>query len=650
MTDFAEKNINQSNQNNENFKFIIDEFADCKVMKYQVPNWDTLSLNQKKYIYCLSQAALWGRDIYFNQNYKNNITIRKALENILSSFDGDKDNDEWREFEIYAKRFFFSNGIHHHYGEKKFFPKCSREYFASLLKGENAEFILDEIYNPNIAPIRRDNNTQNDIVKSSAVNFYQDVSRKEVEEYYNNIDNDFLHPVSLGLNSKLVKENGEIKEHVAKINGMYSKYIEKIVYWLKESIKFAENEKQKAYTNKLIEFYITGDLKIWDEYNILWSQDSESVCDYINGFIETYNDPLGMKGTWEAVVDFKDIEATKRTQILCSNAQWFEDHSPIKPQYRKKQVTGVSAKVINVAMLSGDCYPTSPIGINLPNADWIRKDYGSKSVTLANISDAYFQASLENPKSALKEFSFSEQEIERAIKYGQLSDNLHTDMHECLGHGSGQLLESTGANALKEYSSTLEEARADLFALYYLMDEKMIELNLIDSLEVGKAQYDAYVRNGLLVQLARIPLGENITEAHMQNRKLICEYALQNSDCIEKIIKDNKTYFVVKDYDKLRSVFGELLYQIQEIKSTGDYEKGKYLVETYGVKIDSEIHKEVISRYAELNIKPYGGFINPDLQEVKNADGEVIDINISYPQSFIAQQLKYGTEYSFDNE
>jgi dipeptidyl-peptidase-3 len=423
-----------------------------------------------------------------------------------------------------------------------------------------------------------------------------------------------------------MKEDGKIKEEVYKIGGMYSKEIEKIVYYLEKAQEFAENDNQKAYTKELIKFYKTGDLTTWDKYNILWCQDNKSVCDYVNGFVETYNDPLGMKATWESVVDFKDKEATKRTETLCSNAQWFEDHSPINPIYRKKQVKGVSAKVINAVILAGDCYPTPPIGINLPNADWIRKEYGSKSVTIANLTDAYFFASLENPNSALNEFAFSEEEIKRAKTYGRLSENLHTDMHECLGHGSGQLLETTSSNALKEYSSTLEEARADLFALYYLMDKKLLELNLMPSIETGKAQYDSYIRNGLMVQLARIPLNEKITEAHMQDRALIANFALINGGCIKKETRQGKTYFTITDYEKLRECFGHLLFIIQDIKSRGDYNQGKELVEKYGVNIDKDLHKEIIERYNKLNLKPYGGFVNPDYTLVKDEKGDVIDV------------------------
>ena len=659
----------QSTSENENFKYILDEFADCKVMRYQLPSWNNLSLKQKQYIYCLSEAALWGRDIYFDQNYENNLQIRKMIECVLVTYRGDRTGKNWQDFEVYTKRFFFSNGLHHHYGEKKFFPDCPKEYFKALFENSDVlnyclkegtathsawkttdayiNFILNEIYDENIAPVRRDNATDKDIVKSSAVNFYENVTRSEAEDYYNAMDIDTVRPISLGINSKLVKEDGKLKEIVWKQGGMYSKYIEKITEWLEKAKQFAENDAQIKYTDKLIEFYKTGDLKTWDEYNILWSQDTKSTCDYINGFIETYNDPLGMKGTWEAMVNYKDISATKRTQTICENAQWFEDHSPIKPEYRKKKVAGVSAKVINAAMLSGDCYPTPPIGINLPNADWIRKEYGSKSVTIANLSDAYFYAAMESPNSALKEFAYSEKEIETEKKYGQLSDNLHTDMHECLGHASGQLLDTTPSNALKEYSSCLEEARADLFALYYLMDEKMIELGLIPSLETGMAQYDSYIRNGLLVQLARIPLGEKVTEAHMQDRKLISEFALRQGDgCVQERVKNGKTYFEITDYKKLRETFGRLLYIIQDIKSRGDYEAGRELVETYGVNIDIDLHKEVIQRYNALGIKPYGGFVNPVLTQVKDKKGKVTDIKVTYPSTFLEQEIEYGKHYS----
>ncbi len=645
------ENIKEIDNNSTQFRFIIDEFADIKIMRYQVPNWENLTLKQKRYLYYLSEAALWGRDIFFDENYKYNLKIRKAIEKILKNYKGNRNCEDWRDFMVYAKRFFFSNGMHHHYGEKKFIPDCPKEYFKNLLGSEkDADFILEQIYNNDIAPVRRCNDNNIDIVKNSAVNFYDNLTRQEVEEYYKNIEIDKNCPISLGLNSKLTKENSNITELTASTNGLYSKYLLKIVEYLEKSIPFCDNKKQAIITKKLIEYYKTGNLQTWDEYNILWTQDNDSVCDYVNGFVETYNDPLGIKATWEAVVNYKDLEATKRTQIICNNAQWFEDNSPIKQEYKKKQVKGVSAKVINAVMLSGDCYPVPPIGINLPNADWIRKQYGSKSVTIANISDAYFFASLESPNSVFKEFAYNQEEIDRALKYSRLSDNLHTDMHECLGHGSGQLLNSTPTNALKEYASCLEEARADLFALYYLMDEKLISLNLIDSLEVGKAQYDSYIRNGLLGQLARIKLGENITEAHMKNRKLICEYALQNGEgCVKKEIKNNKTYFVVTDYQKLRKVFGELLYKIQDIKSSGNYEQGKQLVEMYGINIDKQLHQEVLNRYSALNIKPYGGFVNPYLKEVKNENGEVIDIAIKYTDSFIEQQLYYADNYSYNN-
>lgn len=639
-----------TDKNQENFLYTIDEFADCKVMRYRLPGWEALSLKDKQYLYFLSQAALWGRDIFFDQNYKHNLKIRKALEFVLENPETDKDDPRYKDFEIYAKRFFFSNGLHHHYGEKKIFPDCERNYFSSLLKDyPDSSFILEQIYSPVLAPVRRESSKDKDIVKNSSVNFYENLTRKEAEDFYNSLPTDPQRPVSLGLNSTLVKtEEGTIVEKRWCLSGKYSRYIDKIVFYLEKSKEFASNDLQRQYTDKLIAYYKDGDLKTWDEYNILWTKDTESLCDYINGFIETYNDPLGMKATWEALVNYKDVKETQRTKTICDNAQWFEDHSPVAPAYKKKKVSGLSAKVIDAAILAGDCYPVPPIGINLPNADWIRKQYGSKSVTIANLSDAYFYASLQSPNSALKEFAFSQEEIERAKRHGRLSDNLHTDLHECLGHGSGQLLETTPANALKQFSSALEEARADLFALYYLMDEKLVELGLTESLEVGKAQYDAYVRNGLIVQLARIPLGEKVTEAHMQDRKLICEYALLNGKgAIEKKIKDGKTFFVVTDYLKLRKVWGELLYLIQQIKSTGDYQKAKELVEAYGVEIDPTLHKEVIRRYSALKLRPYGGFVNPEIELKQDKEGKVTDVTIDYPESFLCQELLYGRQYSF---
>ncbi|MFA6199415.1 MAG: dihydrofolate reductase [Bacteroidales bacterium] len=647
------------------FKYVIDEFADVKVMRYQIPEWDELTLKQQEYLYYLSEAAKCGRDILWDQNYKYNLTVRRTIENIFASYKGKRQGKDWDNFVVYSKRVFFSNGIHHHYAEDKIMPLFNKKYFESLIaessvkgfptnKGENikdfALRISDIISNPNIAPKRKETDKSKDIVANSAVNFYEGVTREEVETLYKDIPNkDAEHPLSLGLNSKVVKD-GKAVERVYKIGGMYSNAIKEIVYWLDKANTVAENENQKKYTSLLIDYYKTGNLKTWDEYNILWASDVSSECDYVNGFIEDYNDPLGMKATWESVVNFKDMEATKRTELISSNAQWFEDHSPVAPQYKKKEVKGVSAKVINAVMLGGDCFPTPPIGINLPNADWIRKEYGSKSVTIANLSSAYDKAALESPKGALQEFAANEEEIELSKKYGSIASDLHTDLHECLGHGSGQLLPGVLSSALADYSSALEEARADLFALYYLMDPYLIEIGLIPELAVGQAEYDSYIRNGLLSQYARIEFGKTVTQAHMQDRKLISTYAYESgkeSGAIVKFKKNGKTYFQIKDYKAVRNIFGDLLAKIQDIKSRGDYEAGKELIEKYAVNIDPVLHQEILDRYRKLDIKPYGGFVNPEITPIANKEGKIIKYKVTYPTDFLKQQLQYGKNYSF---
>lgn len=650
----------------EQFKYVIDEFADIKVMRYQVPSWDNLSLKQQEYLYYLSQAANSGRDILWDQNYKYNLTVRRTLENILSSYNGKKQGKEWEDFLVYAKRVFFSNGIHHHYAEDKIMPTFSKNYFTTLLKQSNQKNfpankgekvdaffarVSDIIFNKNIAPYRKENDKSKDIVASSAVNFYEGVTRKEVEEFYKKKQSpDKERPLSFGLNSKVVKENNQVVEKVYKLDGLYSDAIKEIIFWLEKANTVAENDAQREYTNLLIEYYKTGDLEIWDKYNVKWVSDIDSQCDYVNGFIEDYGDPLGMKATWEAVVNFKDLEATKRTELISTNAQWFEDNSPVAPQYKKKEVKGVSAKVINAVMLGGDCFPTPPIGINLPNADWIRKEFGSKSVTIANLTSAYDRAALESPKGAIQEFAASEEEIEKAKKFGSIAGDLHTDLHECLGHGSGQLLPNTSAGALADYSSSLEEARADLFALYYMMDPYMIEIGLIPDLAVGEAEYDSYLRNGLLTQYARIEFGKTVTQAHMQARKLISTYTYEQGEkigAVVKVKKDNKTYFQIKDHNAVRKIFGELLAIIQDIKSTGNYEAGKDLIEKYAVNIDPVLHQEVIDRYKKLNIKPYGGFVNPEITPIADKDGNYIKFEIAYPTDFLKQHLQYGKKYSF---
>ena len=550
---------------------------------------------------------------------------------------------------------FFSNGIHHHYAEDKFFPDCPREYFASLMEavgidaGEAGE-LLEVIYNPDIYPQRKSNSSDGDIVALSAVNFYDNVTRDEVESYYHAIqDPDDPEPVSYGLNTKVVKDDdGIVREEVWKIGGIYSPALEKIVAELEKAAACAENDIQKRYIATLIEYYRTGDLRLWDKYNIEWVQDTLGTVDFVNGFVEDYTDPLGRKGSWEALVNIKDHAASERTEILSANAQWFEDNSPVDPRFRKKTVKGITAKVINATTLSGDCYPSTPIGINLPNADWIRKEHGSKSVTIANITHAYDLAAQESPKSTLNEFAWDDEEIAMAKKYLTLTDEIHTDLHECLGHGSGQVLPGVSQNALKEYSSTLEETRADLFGLYYMADPKLVELGILPDMEAYKAQYANYIRNGLMVQFSRVELGRKNTEAHMQNRKLIAEWCYEqgkDGNVIEKKVRDCKTYFVVNDYEALRGLFGRLLAEVQRIKSEGDYEAGKALVETYAVNIDPALHKEVRERYDALGLKPYGGFVNPEIVPVVK-NGKTVDYRVEYTDDYLGQMLEYGRKYA----
>ena len=634
------------------FRFLIDEFADLKIMRYQVTGWDDLSLQQKEYIYHLSEAAKYGRDIIWAQNCRYNLPIRKTIEAILNEYKGDRTCDDFKKFETYAKRVFFSNGIHHHYAEDKFFPECSQEYFASLMKAvgaENAE-LLDVIYNPAVVPARKVMDKNVDIVAESAVNFYEGVTRAEVEKLYTGmVDPDDKTPISYGLNSKVVKgADGVVREETYRIGGLYGAALEKICQELKRAAEVAENQTQKDYIADLVRYYETGDLKLWDEYNIKWVKDTLGTIDFVNGFVEDYNDPLGRKATWEGLVNFKDTEASRRTELISENAQWFEDNSPVDARFKKKTVKGVSAKVINVATLAGDCYPAAPIGINLPNADWIRREHGSKSVTIANLTAAYSKAAQESPKNMLGEFAWSEEEIAAEKKYGDITNDLHTDLHECLGHGSGQLLPTTSPNALGEYSSTLEETRADLFGLYYLADPKLVELGILPDMEAYKAQYSSYIRNGIFTQFNRVELGKKNMEAHMQNRKLIADWCYEKGkagNVIEKKVRDGKTYFVVNDFEALRGLFGELLAEVQRIKSEGDYEAGKALVETYAVNIDPDLHKEVKERYASLQLKPYGGFVNPEIVPVEK-DGKVVDYDIVYTDSYLDQMLQYGRKYS----
>ena len=635
------------------FKYLVDEFADLKIMRYQVPGWDGLSLQQKEYVYHLSEAAKYGRDIIWMQNNRYNLDIRKVLENILENYEGDRTCEDFAKFETYAKRVFFSNGIHHHYAEDKFFPECPQEYFASLMAAvgdeEKCAGLLPVIYDPAIYPARKDMHAD-DIVAASAVNFYENVTRAEVEALYASMaDPEDKTPVSYGLNSRVVKgDDGVVREEVYKVGGLYGTALEKICAELEKAAEVVENETQKAYIADLVEYYRTGDLKLWDEYNIKWVNDTLGTVDFVNGFVEDYNDPLGRKATYEGLVNFKDAEASRRTELISDNAQWFEDNSPVDSRFKKEEVKGVTAKVINVAVLAGDCYPAAPIGINLPNADWIRREHGSKSVTIANLTSAYNMAAQESPKSMLSEFAWSEDEIAFEKKYGALTNDLHTDLHECLGHGSGKLLPETSPNALGEFSSTLEETRADLFGLYYLADPKLVELGILPDMEAYKAQYSSYIRNGIFTQFTRVALGKKNMEAHMQNRKLIADWCYEKGkagNVIEKKVRDGKTYFIVNDFEALRGLFGDLLAEVQRIKSEGDYEAGKALVQKYAVDIDYDLHKEVLERYSALSLKPYGGFLNPDIVPVTKG-GKVVDYRIEYKDSYIGQMLEYGRKYS----
>ena len=635
--------------------WVVDRFDDVKIIRYEVPEFENQSLNDKILIYYLAEAAKCGRDIMFDQNFKYNLTIRRALEKVYTSYNGDKECPEFKAMEKYLKKVWLANGIHHHYSNDKFAPEFSREWFEKQLAAYNVELavekevILEAIFNPALYATRLNQAKGEDCIATSAGNYYEGLTQKEVERFYNKMiakaGNDPC-PISYGLNSKLVKKNGKIYEQTYKVGGMYSEALKQVVYWLEKAQEVAE-EPLKTTIGLLIKYYKSGDLRDFDAFNVSWVKDTTSNVDFVNGFTEVYGDPLGYKASWESVVNFRDKKACERTQIISDNAQWFEDHSPINPAYRKKEVKGVSAKVITVAMLGGDCYPTTPIGINLPNADWIRKDHGSKSVTIDNITYAYKKAAQGGGFS--EEFVLREEDRERMKEHGKLSDDLHTDLHECLGHGSGQLAPGTTGTELGVYSSPLEETRADLFALYYLGDEKMIEIGLIPSLEVAKAQYSSYVMNGMMTQFSRIELGKDVEQAHMRNRKLISEWAYElgkADNVIEWVVKDGKRYLVVNDFEKLRAIFGEQLREIQRIKSEGDFEAGKALIEKYAVKIDYELHKEVRERYYALNIEPYGGFVNPEYELVKEGD-KIVDVKVSYPANFVEQNLHYSDAYSF---
>ena len=645
------------------FEYTVDKFADVEILRYQVPGFNDLSLKQKELIYYLSEAALEGRDILYDQHNKYNLTIRRTLEGIYENYFGDKNTEDFKKFETYLKQVWMASGIHHHYSEDKMLPEFSKEYFAQLVKSvdparlpvkdgasssELIETLTPIMFDPAIFPKRINQAAGVDLVKTSAVNFYEGVTEAEVEAFYNKMKtpNDST-PISYGLNSKVVKENGVVKEEVYKIGGMYSAAIQRIVNWLEKAATVAENNEQKQVILALIDFYKTGDLKKFDDYSVLWVTDLNSQVDFINGFIETYTDPLGMKGTWESIVNFKNIEATKRTEIISNNAQWFEDHSPIDKKFKKEEVKGVSAKVITAAILGGDCYPATPIGINLPNSDWIRRDHGSKSVTIENITEAYDKASLGN--GFTEEFAWSDKEVELAKEYGSITNNLHTDLHECLGHGSGKLLPGVSSDALKAYGSPIEETRADLFGLYYLGDPKLVELGLLPNRDAYKAQYYNYLMNGAITQLTRIQPGKDIEQAHMRNRQLIATWVLdkaKESNAVELKQRDGKTFIVINDYEKVRELFGQLLAEVQRIKSEGDYEGAKNLIEKYAVKVNEPIHKEVLTRYAALNLSPYRGFVNPVYKLVKNDKGEITDVTISYDENYVDQHLRYSKQYS----
>ena len=647
----------------EKIDYTVEQFADLQILRYRVPGFEDLSLKQKELVYYLTEAALQGRDILFDQNGKYNLTIRRMLEAVYTGYKGDKNTPDFKAMEVYLKRVWFSNGIHHHYGSEKFVPGFTPEFFRQavqsvdaatlpLAEGQTVEQLCEEvfpvIFDPTVMPKRVNQAAGEDLVLTSACNYYDGVTQQEAEDFYNALKNPQDEtPVSYGLNSRLVKEDGKIQEKVWKVGGLYGQALEKIVYWLKKAEGVAETPEQKAVIAKLMDFYETGDLKTFDEYAILWVKDLNSRIDFVNGFTESYGDPLGMKASWESLVNFKDLEATQRTELISGNAQWFEDHSPVDGQFKKEKVKGVSAKVITAAILAGDLYPATAIGINLPNANWIRSHHGSKSVTIGNITDAYNKAAHGNGFN--EEFVYSDAELQLIDKYADVTDELHTDLHECLGHGSGKLLPGVDPDALKAYGSTIEEARADLFGLYYVADPKLVELGLTPSADAYKAQYYTYLMNGLMTQLVRIEPGNNVEEAHMRNRQLIARWVYEKGAAekvVELVKKDGKTYVVINDYEKVRDLFGRLLAEIQRIKSTGDYAGAHDLVEAYAVKVDPALHAEVLERYKKLNLAPYKGFVNPKYEVVTDADGTITDVTVTYDEGYAEQMLRYSKDYS----
>jgi len=661
----CKNNGNSLRSDTENFNYNVEHFADLGILRYQVPDWDSLSVNQKQLIYCLNEAALYGRDIIYDQNNRYNLAIRRTLEAIYDNYRGDRDSKEFQDLTVYLKRVWFSNGIHHHYGEEKFLPAFSKGFFteavcsldASLLplrKGETIDAFLAEIipvmFDPDLYAKKVNQDSRLDVIVASANNYYgEDVTQKEAENFYNALKSPSdTTPVSYGLNSRLVKKDGVLTEETYKIGGLYSEALTKIVYWLQQAKQFAETAQQNKVIDVLIEYYQTGDLHTFDQYAIEWVKDTESAVDFVNGFTESYGDPLGLKASWESIVNFKDVEATAETRIISENAEWFEQNSPVAPQFKKKNVKGISAKAITAAILGGDCYPSTPIGINLPNSNWIRKEYGSKSVTITNITEAYDKAAAGSGFS--DEFVCCPYEKELIKKFASKTDNLHTSLHECLGHASGQLLPGVDQDALRIHGSTIEEARADLFGLYYIADPKMLELGLLNDPEAYKAEYYKYLMNGLMTQLSRIEPGKQIEEAHMRNRSLIAHWVLEHG-ATEKVVELNKneagkTYVVINDYEKLRSLIGQLLAEIQRIKSEGDYNAACALVENYAVKVDPELHREVKTRYDALHIAPYKGFVNPVYTAERDETGKISKVTISYTEGYAEQMIRYSKDYS----
>lgn len=650
-------------QQEDTFEYQVEQFADLQILRYRVPGFEKLSLRQKQLIYYLSQAALEGRDILYHQNGKYNLPVRRLLEAVYVAYKGPRDTDEFRAFEVYLKRVWFANGIHHHYSCDKFVPGFTPDYLRSLVESLPADALplaegetciklcnrlFPVIFDPEVMPKRVNQADGEDLLLTSAANYYEGVTQQEAEDFYAAMKTPGeTEPVMYGMNSRLVKKDGVVQEEVWKIGGMYGEALQKIVSWLDKAAEVAENDRQREVIRLLTEFYRTGDLKTFDAYSIVWLKDTDSQVDFVNGFIESYGDPLGIKASWESIVNFKDLEATRRTELISENAQWFEDHSPVAPQFRKEKVKGVSAKVITAAMLGGDLYPSTAIGINLPNSNWIRSVHGSKSVTIGNLTSAYNQAARGN--GFRDEFVYSPVEIGLLDKYADITGDLHTDLHECLGHGSGRLLPGVDPDALKAYGSTIEEARADLFGLYYIPDPRMVELGLVPDAEAYKAEYYAYMMNGLMTQLVRIEPGCNVEEAHMRNRQLIARWALEQGaeqKVVELVVRDGKTFVRINDYEQLRSLFGRLLAEVQRIKSEGDYEAARQLVETYAVRIDPALHAEVLERYRQLHLAPYKGFINPVYTPCYDAEGRWTDVKVDYTEGYAAQMLRYSRDYA----